>query len=211
MARSSETFPSIPDVVPEGSHGVAKITHFEVTPFQSSMSGLRRMGYVPEGKYARLEVNGCLMMSDTRLERLSNLTIVEKAQGEVFIAGLGLGMIIHPILAKPEVTKVTVIEKYLDVVTLVEPTLPKKDVETGRVNIIVADVLEWKPLKGQKWDVLYFDIWPDICTENLEDMAVLHRRFCHHKRPGGWMGSWMRDTLLSQRRREKQDERRYRW
>jgi hypothetical protein len=204
---ATATFPSMPEVVPEGSHGVAKIIHFKVSKEASMLSSLRRSGYVPEGKYARLEVHGHLMMSDTRWERFTNLDVVEKARGDVFIAGLGLGMILHPILAKPEVTKVTVIEKYSDVVALVEPTLPKKDLETGRVNIIVADVLEWKPLKGQNWDCIYFDIWPDICTENLKDMAILHRRFCRHKRPGAWMNSWMRSTLLGERRREQKQER----
>jgi len=66
--------------------------------------------YIRPGRYARLHVGHVLMMSDTDMERRSNVQVVQQARGHVLIAGLG--MILHPILAKPEVTRVTVVEKY---------------------------------------------------------------------------------------------------
>ena len=37
----------------------------------------------------------------------------------------------------------------------------------------VADIFEWKPARGVKFDTLYWDIWPTICVSNLKDMAKL--------------------------------------
>jgi len=200
----SETFPSIPEVLPEGQLGLATIRHFEVSQQDAAFTLMRqaatggREQAVRPGKYAQLLVGRTLMMSDTQMERRSNYEVVRRADGEVFIAGLGLGMILHPILAKENVTRVTVVEKYADVIKLVAPTLPHQE----KLRIVEADVLDWKPEKGTRYDVVYFDIWPNITTDNQEDMALLHKRFAHYKRPGGWMDSWMRDTLKARKRQK---------
>ena len=204
MPSLSETFPRMPDVLPEGQLGVAKIDHFEISEDASSFSNLRaiiqgrRDDYVPPGKYARLIVGRELMMTDTLMERRSNYEVVRQARGHVFIAGLGLGMILHPILAKPEVTRVTVCEKFGDVIRLVGPTLPHQE----KLTFVEADVLDWKPAKGTKYDVIYHDIWPTVSLDNLEEMAKLHRRFAHFKAPGGWMDSWKKDHLTDLKRQE---------
>lgn len=190
-------FPRMTDIVQESQAGIARIEHFEVSDADSKFSALRR-GYVRPGKYARLYVGGCLMMSDTDMERGSNMRVLLKSHGNVLIAGLGIGMILHPILAKPEVVRVTVVEKCQDVIDLVSPTLT-----SAKMSIINADIFQWKPPKGEKWNTIYFDIWPDICTDNLTEMATLHRRFSRRLVAGGWMGSWMKDTLLYYRRKEK--------
>lgn len=136
------------------------------------------------------------MMSDTDAERRSNYEVVRRATGDVLVAGLGLGMIFHPILAKPEVRSVTVVEKFADVVALVEPTL-----SPVKLRVVVADIFAWKPPTGVKWDAIYFDIWPDICVDNLKEMATLHRRFSRRLNPSGWMGSWKYGELLALRQR----------
>jgi spermidine synthase len=191
------TFPAMVEIVPPAKHGIAEVTHFEVSKTDSMFSSLRGgMDYVPAGKYARLRVNGRLMMSDTRMEHATNYEVVRQAQGHVLIAGLGLGMILHPILAKKEVTSVTVIEKYADVIALVGPT-----VKNDKLAIIEGDIYEWKPAKGTKYSVLYFDIWADQSTDDLEKMKTLHLRFRSYKAKDGWMNSWRRDHLKAQKRR----------
>jgi len=178
------------------AHGIAKIDHHTVTPIESAMSGLRPGQWCPEGTYACLRVNGCLMMSDTRMEHSTNWTVVHEARGHVLIAGLGLGMILHPILAKKEVLSVTVIEKYADVIALVGPTVKHK-----KLAIIEGDIYEWKPAKGTKYDCIYFDIWAEQSTDDLEDMRTLHLRFKPFKLKEGWMNSWRRDILKAENRR----------
>ena len=195
------TFPEMVTIVPEGEHGIAKVEHFDVSKDASRFSSLRgAMGYVPEGRYAKLKVNGCLVMSDTSMEHRTNWGVVRAARGNVLIAGLGLGMILHPILAKPEVLSVTVVEKYPDVIALIGPT-----VQHGKLTIVEGDIYDWKPAKGTKYDVLYFDIWADQSTDDLEDMRKLHCRFRPYKIKDGWMDSWRRDFLRDEKRRHKNE------
>lgn len=213
MPALSEMFPRMPEVLPEGQLGLAKVDHFEITEEASSFTSLRAMiqgrrdDYVPPGKYARLIVGHELMMTDTVMERRSNYEVVRQARGHVFISGLGLGMILHPILQKPEVTRVTVVEKFGDVIRLVGPTLPHQE----KLTLIEADVLTYRPTKGTKFDVIYHDIWPTVSQDNLEDMTLLHRRFAHFKAPGGWMDSWKKSYLTDMKRREKAQSGRRGW
>ncbi len=195
-------FEPMADRIPESTHGTAKVEHFEVTKGASMMTALRGgRDFVAPGKYARLRVGGKLFMSDTRWERISNTDVVRHAHGHVLIAGLGLGMILVPILRKPEVLSVTVLEKSADVIALIAPHF-----NDSRLNIINADVFEWKPPKGSRWNVVYFDVWADTSTDDLPSVAKLHQRFkffldrTDEKR---WMESWNRDYLKDQRRRER--------
>jgi hypothetical protein len=190
------TFPAMTGIIPESTYGIASVEHFTVSESESRFSSLRRGGYVPSGRYAKLKVNGCLMMSDTYMEHNTNYEVVRQAKGHVLIAGLGLGMILHPILAKKEVLSVTVIEKYADVIALVGPT-----VKHNKLTIIEGDIYEWKPAKGTKYDCIYFDVWADQSTDDLEDMRKLHLRFRSYKVKDGWMNSWRRDILKAEKRR----------
>jgi hypothetical protein len=199
----TDMFPAMTEIIPEGTCGVAKVVHFEVSKDDSMWTAIRAildpMSYVPPGKYAKLIVNGCLNMSDTRMEHHTNFEVVHQARGNVLLAGLGLGMILHPILKKPEVLSVTVIEKCADVIALISPT-----VKHPRLTIIHGDIYEWKPAKGTKFDTIYFDVWSDQSTDDLEDMRKLHMRFRPYKVKEGWMNSWRRDILKAEKRRDNQ-------
>lgn len=186
------------EIIPEASIGIAAVEHFEVTKADAMLSGLRRGEYVSPGMYARLRVNGRLMMTDTRMEHMTNYEFVRRARGNVLVAGLGLGMILHPLLEDEEVTSVTVIEKYADVIALVSPT-----VTHPKVTILNADIYEWKPAKGTKFDTVYFDIWSEQSTDTLKDMAKLHHRFRPYKTLDAWMESWRRDFLRKEKRRRR--------
>lgn len=188
----SSLFPRIPDIVPAGRHDNAAVEHFEVSEHDSRWSGLRGE-YVPAGRYARLFVNGSLYMSDTAMERRTNTDVVRRANGHVLIAGLGLGLILAPILAKDSVTETVVIEKYQAVIDLVAPYYANP-----KLTIIRADIFEWAPVKGQKFDTVYFDIWPDLTTDNLKQINRLHQRGKHwvnYANPDHWMSSWCVDAL----------------
>lgn len=199
------------EILPEGQSGSVRVQHYEVSEKDYHATILRslfaRESPVRPGRYVRLYVGNCLMMSDTQSEKYSNHEVVKRARGDVFIAGLGIGLILAPILANPEVTSVTVVEKYNEVIELVEPALRKLP-GAEKLTVIKADIFEWTPPKGQKWDVLYFDIWPGICVDNLDEMAILHRRFARRKNPGGWMDSWQRKEL---KRIQAQERRQNRW
>jgi spermidine synthase len=190
------TFPNMADLIPPSSLGVATIEHYEVTKMDAMMATIRGM-YTETGKVAILKVNGATFMFDTQHERRSNSQIVWEAKGDVLIAGLGLGMILHPILANDKVSSVTMIEKYQDVIDLIRPTLPF----SSKLTLVCADIFKWKPQPKVKWDVIYFDIWADMCTDHLKEIAQLHQRFKFYKRKGGWMDSWGRDEMKDHLRR----------
>lgn len=163
---------------------------------RTAMNGIRP----PEdGKYVRLHVNGELMMSDTAMEKDSNRGFINAANGEVLIAGLGIGLIIYNALLNPEVKHITIIEKYQEVIDLVKPFF-----ENTRITIIHADIMEWRPAKAKKYDTIYFDIWPTICTDNLKEIKFLHNAFkgkLNRTNPDCWMNSWMKEKLQRENRK----------
>lgn len=198
------------EILKPGALGVANLEHVEVSEEASLRTAVRSIGnpdlYVPPGRYCQLTVGSKLMMSDTPMERRSNLEVVRRARGDVLIAGLGIGLILLPIMKKSEVTSVTVVEKYQDVVNLVAPALLSQP-GGEKLRVVHGDVLNWRPKIGVTFDTLYFDIWPAVCEDNLEQMSELHHAFRRHRRPESWMGSWMQDTLKrGQQRRRRRGE-----
>ena len=176
------------------------LEHFEV-PEDQGIGTLLGGRYVTPGKYVRLRRKSGWgrgpVMSDTPDERYSNGEIVREAEGDVLIGGFGIGMILVPILKNPKVKSVTVIEISNEVPPMVIPYLPNKK----KLTVIYADVMEWKPPKGKKWDVIYFDIWDNICSDNLEEIRVLHRRFARRKTK--FMNSWMKEECQRLKRENR--------
>jgi hypothetical protein len=172
---------------------------FEVTQKDVDVVRLRDLmnrrgeyyGFEP-GKYARLshrEANGsrgATIMSDTWMEQQSNTEFVRQARGDVLIAGLGIGMVLLAVQDKPEVTSVTVVELYTEVIEMVRSQLPLN----GKVTIINANIFDYKP--DALYDTIYFDIWDGICGDNYPEMKKLHRKLAKKRRNGGWMSSWRR-------------------
>lgn len=189
-------FPSMVEIIPEGQRGIAKVKHAYVSKFDAIMSSMRGQ-YLKEGPICQLYIGGIMMMSDGANEHSTNYGVLRNSHGDVLIAGLGIGMILTKILEKPEVSSVLIVEKYQDVIDLISPHF-----QNPKLKIICADIREWKPAKGVRFDTIYFDIWADQSTDDLEDMATLHRRFRAHKKPGCWMESWNRSYLQSRKRRE---------
>ena len=176
-------------IVPERQVGTAKIVH-------DSPDSLVRLRAQMHGqplrldKYTRLFIGREVWMTDAEYERRTNIGVVSAAQGNVLVAGLGIGMILVPILKKSEVQHVTVIERSQDVIDLVAPHF-----NSPKLTVICADIYTWKPPKGSKWDVIYFDIWPNICADNLKSMAKLHMKYGRYLQGKRWMNSWCKDAL----------------
>lgn len=128
-----------------------KLEKFEIKQdnFRAMLDGIK------PGTYIRLTHNGECVMSDTDMEKNTNRKFCSKAYGDIIIGGLGIGMIIMAIQDKPEVKSITVIEKNQEVIDLVASQLDFNE----KVNIICADVFEWKPERGIKYDMAYMDIW----------------------------------------------------
>jgi hypothetical protein len=176
-------------------HKTIVIDEVEVTKLQAAIASIRGgWDRVTAGRYIRLTVDGLLYMSDTEMERYSNYDFVCAATGDVFIAGLGLGMIAHAILQKPDVKKVVIVENNADLIEVVAPRLADP-----RLTIVHADALEWKPAKGEKFDTIYFDIWPDYGEGNLPEIRKMRLNFRGRRNPGCWVQAWMEDEIKRRR------------
>ena len=193
---AAKTFTDMIRVLPPSTVGAASIVHHTVTKLESTMSAFHPGQFCPEGTYAVLKVNGQVWMSDTRMERISNYAVLHEARGDVFIAGLGIGMILLPLLRKPEVKSVTVMEINRDVIQLVEPHIRKAARRSARkLKIYEGDALILMPDEGHRFDTVSFDIWPDTCGDYWEQIKMLRRWYRKRLRPGAWMGAWKQDEI----------------
>lgn len=206
-------WPMLATLIKPGRVGTAVVEHFEVPKQDADFFNLRmaiggdRFGAVKPGRYARLHIQGVTavtpMMSDTQMERRTNHDVVRHANGRVLIGGLGLGMILHPILAKPEVTEVTVLEINPDVIALIEPQI-RGWRGAKKLTIVQADALKWVAPKGVRWDTIYFDLWPEISTDNWPEIVRLKQRFVprlNRKNEQRWFGVWREYDMKPERRR----------
>jgi hypothetical protein len=194
---------------------------------RAAVTGVAR-GVFREGSYTMLKRGQSTIMSDTPDEirdHMGPVAEAERRRGHVLINGLGLGMVaaailnaeLHceecsgyphrggctcePVADRPKrytVDKVTVIENSPDVIALVGPTL--KERYGDRLEIIEADAFTYKPPKGIRYSVVWHDIWPDLCGDNLKPMGTLHRRY---GRRCDWQGSWGKELLKYHRQRNK--------
>ncbi|MEV8610254.1 hypothetical protein AB0383_20405 [Amycolatopsis sp. NPDC051373] len=187
--------------IPEGEVNGLSVSRFEVTDFESSMSYLTHRGRgVHPGVYTKLTERGVFWMSDTIAEWRDHREAVRKIRDldtrRVLINGLGIGMVLKAALACEHVEHVDVVEKDPRVKALVGTHY----LTDPRVEIHEADAYTVKWPAGTRWDMAWHDIWPDLCTDNLALMSKLHRRY---GRRVDWQGSWGRELLVSQRRRDK--------
>lgn len=178
-----------PTPVPPGKQGPWTIEKFTVSEQDASFHNLRCMinrhrmeTLIVAGEYTRLMGPKGLVMSDTPGEKQDHYEFVRMAAGRVLIVGLGLGMVTYATLLKRNVTQVTVVEIDPDIIALVAP-----HVYSTRLEVIQADIFEWQPPKGQRFDHAWFDIWPVICEDNLQEMKKLKTKFSRCcKRMGFW-------------------------
>jgi len=186
--------------IPEGKSGDWEVKRFTVTEEQAKFDMMRGMfhggRYTPAGTYTSIQRNGKIIMSDTPNEIRDHYQIIRMARGKVLINGLGIGMVLGAVLAKPEVTHVTVIDLSPDVISLVGNYYKQK--YGDKVEIICADAFTWKPPKNVRYDVVWHDIWDDICSDNLPEMAKLHRKY---GKCCDWQDSWAKYQCKAAKRR----------
>lgn len=190
------------NVIQPAKSGDYEIEHFHLSAEDVRHAQMMDFGrdryirFLREGDYVRLKNSYDCIMSDTPMERMTSLEFVKQARGNVLIAGLGIGMILLPILAKPEVTRVHVTEKNAAVVEMVWPQiLNVAGRGRSKLSIEIYPIEELSFRSYEKWDTIYFDIWPGPSADAWEESKKLHRQFRKHLAKGGWMGTWQRDCM----------------
>lgn len=105
--------------------------------------------------------------------------VVEAARGDVLLFGFGLGFMLLPIMNKPEVTSVTVVEREQEVLDLCASQLKLND----KVRIILADAITWEP------DMMFDFINDDCDYQGIEYSFDCYthneKRLKSYLKPGG--------------------------
>ena len=157
------------EILEDGRAGNFSLSHFEIK--EDDFRARFRQG-IPLGKYVRLTDGWDCIMSNTPMEKRTNMDFVLNAHGKVLIGGLGIGLILLAIQDKPEITHITVVEKHMEVIELIKEQLLLNE----KVEVVCADVFDYKPLF--KYNTIYMDIWSNINSEIYEnEMKPLIKRY----------------------------------
>ena len=184
--------------VPDGESGNWRVETFSISKEEAAFANIHAirnpLSRVEPGTYKRLMRGRTVVMSNTRMEVITNAAIIRAAHGCVLLNGLGLGMVLTAILAKERVEAVRIIEKSEDVIRLVAPSFA----HDPRIEIIHADALTYKSAPGERFNAVWHDIFDDICEDNLPTMHTLHRKY---GRRCDWQESWARAWCERKRNR----------
>jgi hypothetical protein len=193
--------------VPEGVSGIWKVSKFTVDKQQAEFDALRGMfsgggmgRSTPPGTYTSLHRGGTLIMSDTPDEIRDHRGFIRSATGNVLIAGLGIGMVMRAVAMKEDVKSVTVVEQSEDVIKLVADHYLAKPYG-AKLDIVHADIFEWKPGRGISYDYGWFDVWDNLCTDNLDEMTKLARKYVRCVKNKGYWGKGLLQRKRSQEKR----------
>lgn len=154
-----QMFPNMQDKIPAGSKGGVVFKHVQHSASEAYVVGALRNELRTTDPMVQMDIDGVGWMFDTLHEKWMNRTTVIHARGDVLLGGLGMGMILWPILAKRSVRTVTVIENNQDVVDYILPTLAAaKGID--KLQVVMADAREYEPEPGQLFDYIWLDCVP---------------------------------------------------
>lgn len=172
-------YKNMAEILKDGKVGDYELSHFEIG--KDNMYAI--LHGIPCGKFIRLTHRRSVVMSDTEMEKRTNLEFARNAHGKVLIGGLGIGLILLAVQDKPDVEKITVIEKSKEVIELVAYQLPLN----RKVEIVNADVFEYIPT--EKYNTIYIDIWnyinDDVYNEEMKPLISRYRRYLVPKSEDG--------------------------
>lgn len=184
--------------IPVGREGDFRVDRIRVREeeardhnFELAHRATLAMGFMSEGIYYGLYQGKQLISSDFPYDLWGSRTnFLKRAQGNVLINGLGLGILVNACLLKDSVEHVTVVEKYPEVINLIGHGYKNR---FGRkVTLVQADALTWTAPKGAMFDCVYHDIWHVAEPAIKEQQQKLHRKYgkkCY------WQDSWGKDVL----------------
>lgn len=174
-------------LIPACKVGSAEIVHDSPSVLERLRGRIEGMP-LEANTYTRLLINGCLWMSDAEFECRIYQDIIREAKGNVLIAGLGIGLILPPLLAKKTVATLTVLEINQDVIDCVKPHF-----NSPKLTITQADCNTWLVPKRQ-FDMIFVDIWPNVPNEDQRrEIQGLRKRYRPGLKRGGKLRVWCED------------------
>lgn len=101
-----------------------------------------------------LKISNRIWMTDQPPYTWSLQSYAERSSGDVLVAGLGLGIVVHFLCGNPAVKSITVIDHERDVIKLVKPLLPKDP----RLSVVHDDFYRYMFADEERRDVLIWDL-----------------------------------------------------
>lgn len=156
-------------------------------------------GLRPNYTYVKLQDRFNVWMSDTPMEINSNYDFIRSANGDVLIFGLGLGMIIFPLLNDEAIKSIKVVEIDEKLINLVLPVIKLHD-ERNILQVINADAREFHEMENSsvKYDSIYGDIWESIDGDNYVEMKKLTAKWknrLNRKNPDAFIDHWHKQQM----------------
>ena len=137
------------------------------------------------------------IMSSNLFERLTNQNFINSARGDVIVFGLGLGLILFPLLEDSEITSITVIDNSIDIIDTIGPIIKKYDVN-DKLTIIQGDVFTYyQQLNETQFDIMYFDYWNIVDRTIQTDMETLKELYKNSIKETGQIMYWCEDLFTN--------------
>lgn len=145
--------------------------------------------------YQKLVQNGIIKMVNTPEIVVDFEDFLGKAEGDVLINGLGMGMCNVHLLKKEKLKSLTVVELDKDLVDFIAPFFTSDK----RCTIINADAYAYEPPGNMFYDFVWHDVWTHQSVRNLKDIEILKKKYSNKAR---WQGAWREDKCKAQAKRE---------
>jgi spermidine synthase len=139
-------------------------------------------------------VDGKAMMSNYETETITNQKFLDNVKGDVLIFGLGLGLIVFPILLDDNVKSIDIVEIDNGLINYVGDIIKKED-KFNKVNIIEGDLREYHNIISKSYDTIYFDIWEFVGEQELMEIKELHQTYLPFLNKNGWIDSWRSEKM----------------
>lgn len=133
------------------------------------------------------------LMTDCLDEQFDHIPCYLNSHGHVCIAGLGLGYCASKIAGKPEVKRITIIEKDKNIIDLIYPQIKK-----AKIEIINQNFFQFLDEKNS-WDFDYtwIDIWYHVSKGIYETNIKPIRNKINALNPKAKMGFWKEDEFAA--------------
>ena len=146
-----------------------------------------------------LKINDETVMVDDPLHWIGMEELAKHSNGNVCVAGLGLGLIVHHLINNSKVDNIDVFEINKDVINLISPLLPND----SKINIINDDFFK-EPFRHKRYDTIIIDLWVgengdfEICgTKEKVPMLSYYQRV-QFNNPQSKVFMWgIRDPLIN--------------
>lgn len=138
--------------------GNASISREKYIPGFYHMEGVNGYEYFEVRKtitITTLHIGDTMVMLDDPLHVYGMKALAKNAVGEVLVAGLGLGIVIHELVKNDNVTSIVVVERNVDVINLISKYLPDDD----RIDVVNIDFHDVPTEELCNYNTVILDIW----------------------------------------------------